>query len=195
MEQDSSKERILDALIAVLVGGGLENVSIRNVATEAGVSAGAVQHHFASKNALINAAMLAVNERFQTRLRASLEAEPSAQQRLRIFCQRIACVDDEDLDNAIVWTAFAAHATAHSDVQAIHSNDWARTEDFTHQLLASAFPEADVCANDAAIVLAITDGIAVARAAENGARMNSQRATALIEQTLTMFRARARATE
>lgn len=183
-ERGGSKDVILDAVIAVLSTRGSDALSIRNVAAEAGVSVGSVQHHFPTKDALIVGAMTAVNERFRARTRTLLEAEESPEARLRVFCVEISCVTDAGLADAVVWTSFAARASTDSDIRAIHATDWARTEDVLLRLLVAAFPHSSVTADDAALVLAVTDGIAVARAAEQSERMTTERALRLIDATL-----------
>ncbi|WP_181136556.1 TetR/AcrR family transcriptional regulator, partial [Rathayibacter sp. AY1G9] len=127
-DRRESRSDILSAVVAVLSTRGAEHLSIRTVAAEAGVSVGAVQHHFPTKQALLAGAMARVEERFRERMRSRLEAEPSAEVRLRIFCDEIACVADEDVPDAIVWTAFASRAGTDPEIRAIHTAGWSRTD-------------------------------------------------------------------
>lgn len=187
-----SRDAILDAVISVLSARGSDAVTIRNVAAEAGVSVGAVQHNFPTKDALIIGAMTAVNERFRERLRFLLENEESAEQRVRLFCEEVSCLTDTGLTDAVVWTAFAARATTDPGIRSIHASDWGDTEGFLKQLLDDAYPDAGVTADDAALVLAVTDGIAVARAAEQTDRVTAERALRLIDASLAPIAARQR---
>jgi len=188
----NSREVILDAVIAVLSTRGSDALSIRTVATEAGVSVGAVQHSFPTKDALIVGAMTAVNDRFRARLRTLLEAEESPEARLRVFCAEVSCITEAGTAAAAVWTSFAARASTDDEIRAVHATDWARTEDVLRRLLEAAYPDSDVTADDAALVLAVTDGIAVARAAEQSDRMTTERATRLLDAALAPIAARAR---
>lgn len=187
-----SREIILDAVVTVLATRGSDALSIRNVAAQAGVSVGSVQHNFPTRDALIVGAMTAVNDRFRARVRALLEQEQTPEARLRVFCSEISCVTDEGTEEAIVWTAFAARATTDANIRALHATDWARTEDVLLRLLTEAFPESSVTADDAALVLAVTDGIAVARAAERSDRMTTERALRLIDAVLADIAVRSR---
>ena len=65
-------DRLLDCVLDLLVADGYEGISIRRVATVAGVSIGAVQHHFPTKDALLAAAMDRVSRQFQERLERRL---------------------------------------------------------------------------------------------------------------------------
>ena len=182
-EQDTNRDRILDALLRIMASRGADALTIRTVASEAGVSVGAVQHHFPTKDRLVVAAMTEVNERFRRRVAARLEAVNSEEERLRIFCREIACVEGDDLTDGIVWVAFAARASTETEVRAIHAADWARTEEVLLRLLVAAFPEDGLAADDAALLLAVLDGIAVARAAEQSDRMTSERADRRLDAT------------
>jgi len=68
------REQIVDALLRVVVRDGLSGVSLRQVATVAGVTAGMVQHYFASKDEMMSFAMQAAGERYATRIRDAVEA-------------------------------------------------------------------------------------------------------------------------
>ena len=188
--QDSTRARIVDALLVLVASRGVDHLTVRNIAAEAGMSVGAVQHHFGTKDSLVIAAMQAVDEKFRRRLRERLTNVPTADERLRIFCREIACIEGPDLTDAVVWTAFAARACTDAPIRALHAASWAGTEQFTLTLLADAYPDVEVTADDAALLLAVTDGIAVARGAEQSSRMSPRRAMRLIEHVLRSIAAR-----
>jgi AcrR family transcriptional regulator len=190
-DQYTSKDRILDALLQLMSTKGAEGLTIRKVAAAAGVSVGAVQHHFATKEALLVAGMTVVNDRFRDRVMPLLHEAATAEDRLRIFCREIASIESGGLTDAIVWTVFAARASTDPHIRSIHARDWAMTESVMLRLLADAYPASDVTADDAALLLAVTDGIAVAQAAEQSQRMSPARAKKLIDQVLQGFAARA----
>ena len=56
-------ERILDATIAVLARDGVAGVSMRAVASEAGVAVGLANYHFDNKTAMISAALRRIGAR------------------------------------------------------------------------------------------------------------------------------------
>ena len=65
-----SSEQLTDALMRLVVDGGLEAVSVRTVAKEAGVSVGAVQYHFKTKDDLLYAAYERVIDQVALRAQA-----------------------------------------------------------------------------------------------------------------------------
>lgn len=188
----ASRERILDAVVSMLSSRGDESVSIRNVAAEAGVSTGSVQHHFPTKEDLIVGAMTAVNEQFRDRVMRLMESEESPEARLRVFCTQISCITEAGLHEAIIWTAFASRSSTDPEIRALHVQNWQRTEQVLHGLLLAAFPASEVTADDAALVLAVADGIAVARAAEQADRMTTERSERLIRAAIAPIAARVR---
>ncbi|MFF2393313.1 TetR/AcrR family transcriptional regulator [Nocardia sp. NPDC058114] len=75
-----AREAILDATVATLEEYGYAGTSARAVARRAGVSQGALQHHFPTKTALVEAALIQLAmrlfEQAQQRSRALPDAEP-----------------------------------------------------------------------------------------------------------------------
>ena len=108
-----SPDDLTDALIRVVAGHGLDAVSIRSVAREAGVSIGAVQYHFATKDDLLIAAYERAID--QVAMRAAQlpapEAGPDAY--IRALARELLPLDDRreaELRVAIAFTARSAHS-------------------------------------------------------------------------------------
>lgn len=178
---------VLDAVVRVLVRDGLDGLSVRRVAAEAGVSIGAVQYHFATKDALLVAAADHVTTQFQARAdeltrRVLIEEGPAAA--FLAFCQLLANTapapgeDFEDTDASIVWLWFAAKATQRGVVADAFATGWSQTENYLHGLIADLFPHLDAT-EEAGCLLAVLDGLAIARASEPD-RMPQSRATAIV---------------
>lgn len=179
-----ASDAILDAVVKLVGTRGPEETSVRNVAREAGVSVGAVQHHYRSKDDLLFAAMEEMNRRFHNEMQQALSQISDPKQQLRYFLYSIAAINDAAREGAVIWTVFAARAAVNQRLREQHSNSWQLVETATLELLQKAYPGRDFDADDAALLLAVTDGIAVARAAENPQRMTAHRAGQLIDKTL-----------
>ncbi|WP_020384714.1 TetR/AcrR family transcriptional regulator, partial [Corynebacterium doosanense] len=128
---------VMDAVVRVLVRDGLDGLSVRRVAAEAGISIGAVQHHFATKDALLVAAAEHVTTQFKSRAdeltrRALAEEGPTAA--FLVFCQLLANAvqgsDEETEDTAasIIWLWYAAKATQRGVVADAFTTGWSQTE-------------------------------------------------------------------
>jgi AcrR family transcriptional regulator len=105
-----SADDLTDALLRVVVDRGLDAVSIRTVAREAGVSIGAVQHHFPAKDDLLLAASARAIDQVVARA-ADLPTEPAAY--VRALLRELLPLDaqrEAELRVALVFTARSVHS-------------------------------------------------------------------------------------
>ncbi|WP_186316025.1 TetR/AcrR family transcriptional regulator [Catellatospora sichuanensis] len=84
VDHDQRRRHIVESLLRITGTQGLDAVSLREVAHEAGVSMGAVQHYFASKDEMLLFALqhwlsLSVHDRFAERVRDRLDREPAGE--------------------------------------------------------------------------------------------------------------------
>lgn len=183
----SGAQLILEAVVRALVHDGLDGLSVRRVAAEAGVSVGAVQHHFPTKDSLLVAAADHVTTQFQSRAgevtrRALAEQGPTAA--FLAFCQLLANAapasdqEAEDTAASIVWLWYAAKATQRGVVGDAFTTGWSQTENYLRGVIAALFPHLDG-GEEAGHLLAVLDGLAIARAAEPE-RMPHARAAAIV---------------
>jgi AcrR family transcriptional regulator len=75
-ETRGAEAAILDATRELLVAGGLEALSMRAVAERVGVSATAIYHHFANKQALVDRVVHDAFERFGTEMAQAAARHP-----------------------------------------------------------------------------------------------------------------------
>ncbi|MDA2805539.1 TetR/AcrR family transcriptional regulator [Nocardiopsis suaedae] len=116
VDHHARRTRIADALIRVAARQGLEAVSLRQVAAEAGVSTGMVQHYFRDKNAMMAFALRAVAERVQDRLEQARPDTLPPKESVRGFLMQLLPLDGERAVEGKAALAFQAHAAVHSDV-------------------------------------------------------------------------------
>ncbi|MGL5930530.1 MAG: TetR/AcrR family transcriptional regulator [Dermatophilaceae bacterium] len=173
--------RIVDAVIDLVGEGGMEGVSVRTVAARAGVSVGAVQHHFPTKAAML----LAANERIGAvvveRIQGLLARSRTPATALRSLARTLAALKPDERAATAVWVAFVSHALTDEVAAERHRRDWQQVEDVFAQLLAEHHDATPArTADTAARLLALVDGIAIAVALELG-RMTTRRARALVD--------------
>jgi len=182
----STRESIERAAVALVADDGLDGVSVRKVATRAGVSAGLVQHHYPTKQALLMAAMGSVDAVVAQRL-ATLPGQLSAGQRLRALAREILPLDAERAVEGRVWLAFVARAAVDPATAAAHTASWQQLEDAIAALLAGhrghPSPEQDD-RDRAALLLAGLDGLAVTAVSEP-ARLPPARTARLADRLLS----------
>ncbi|MEX5302927.1 TetR/AcrR family transcriptional regulator [Kocuria sabuli] len=174
---EDTRERILEAVVRVLVEQGVDRVRVRAVAQEAGVSVGAVQHSYPTRSRLVHAAMDHVSARITAGLLEQIDLTKPAQENLLAACRMLAGVEDAARPAAVVWLAFTSLACTDPVIAAAHRSAWQTLEDALARLLAQVNPA--TTADDAAELLALLDGLAIARATEPG-RMTAARAAAIV---------------
>lgn len=102
-------ERIVDGAITVIARDGLDALSIRRVAAEAGVAIGTVQYHYPTRAELVLAALQRTAHRQQVRAMES-PRYPTITSTLIARLARLLPHDDASREEAIVWVALAAAA-------------------------------------------------------------------------------------
>ncbi|MEK8106988.1 TetR family transcriptional regulator C-terminal domain-containing protein [Micromonospora sp. M12] len=112
VDHQERRTLIADALMRVAADQGLEAVSLRHVAAEAGVSAGMVQHYFRTKDEMMAFALGVVRERSQIRVTEALTrlgADPAPRLLLRTMIGALLPLDEEARDDGRVALAFLAY--------------------------------------------------------------------------------------
>lgn len=178
-------QRLLDAVAAVLVEQGFEGISVRKVAARAGVSIGAVQHHFPTKDAMLTAAMALASAQFEERLRARVAPDATAGQALRAVADELLGLGSERRPADVLWLARLARATVDEPTRRTHAREWQEVEDLLTGLLRAARRTADPDGerDAAAELLALIDGLAMAALVEPD-RMPAERAERILGETL-----------
>ncbi|WP_309110533.1 TetR family transcriptional regulator [Saccharothrix sp.] len=111
-QREQHKAAIAEAVWRLVARSGLEAVSLREVAGEAGVSVGRVQHYFGTKDALLLYGLRLAQQRMEGRIRRRIAGlvAPGAEDVLRATLAELLG-DDPDTRQAVrVWTAFLGRA-------------------------------------------------------------------------------------
>lgn len=139
VDHHQRRERIADAVCRLAGRNGLEQVSLRHVAAEAGVSMGQVQHYFTSKDQMLRFAFETLSARFTDRIThaAHLGRRPtSRREQLRAVLIAMACLDPAGRVEAPLWVAFLAHAATNPGLARLVRHD--DLTEFGADLLRSA---------------------------------------------------------
>lgn len=146
---------IADALMRVAAERGLEAVSLRHVAAEAGVSTGMVQHHFRDKDEMMSFALEIVKERGQARVEAAVAAlgdDPPPRLLLRTMITALLPLDEEARAVGRVALAFLAYTAVRPEAaRPLHENTGQLIEVFAKLLPGSE--------SEAAALIALMEGL------------------------------------
>lgn len=156
VDRHERRTLIADALMRVAARQGLEAVSLRHVATEAGVSPGLVQHYFRTKDEMMAFAMGVVRDRSQARITdavARLGDDPSPRQLLRTMLTALLPLTEESRADGRVALAFLAYTAVRPEANAGTREETGQLVDFVAGLLPASRRDA------AAGVLALMEGL------------------------------------
>ena len=154
----TSPEHLAAALFDVAAESGLEGASVREVAKRAGVSIGAVQHHFSTKDEMFAFALRTLVDTLLTRL-AEIDRGGDPTEDLFAAMSQLLPLDESRSREAHVRAAFAVRAATSPSLAEIR-----RTTLFTIRtglsavLIGIGTPEAET---RAALLLATVDGLAL----------------------------------
>lgn len=111
VDHEARRRLIADAVCRLAGTQGLDAVSLRHVAVEAGVSMGMVQHYFTTKDDMLLFAFHTVSEHVEQRIRGAVEGVGSdARALLRALLVEMLPVSEASRAEAPVWAAFLARA-------------------------------------------------------------------------------------
>ncbi len=113
VDHEERRRALAEAFFTVIGTRGFEAVSLREVADMAGVSMGAVQHYFSTKNDMLLFALGSMRARVMQRVQSAIAelAEPTRRDVIRAGIRAMLPVDEPGRQEAIVNIAFFSAAT------------------------------------------------------------------------------------
>lgn len=151
--------QIADAVLRLVARDGIEAVSMRKVAAEAGHSLGAVQRTFADKDTLLRAALVRSIEQADERIAARLgDRDLQPAELLRAAALEVLPLEAEALAAERVWLAFFAHAAVTPDFSGPVAERYAQSRAAIAAVLPGAAGDAETTA---AMFVGLVDGLAV----------------------------------
>lgn len=151
-------------MLRIGVTQGLDRATVRQVAAEVGVSIGAVQHYFRTKDEMLVFAFRRVVERTLARV-AGVDKSREMRQVLQAVLEQLLPLDEERTAESIALVAFAARAAVAPELADVQANTLATVRRELEDLLEAARREADLppedASGDALRLLAFIDGLAL----------------------------------
>lgn len=166
---DSQRNKILAAVTRLTVRQNSSTVNLRAVAEEAGVSVGMIQHHFQTRDNLMDEASKRYLLDVVAELRRIASEDLDSWDKLMRFCQRVGSPDDYK-SRVIIWIDLLSQATrrtsAHASVLAVNEA-WT---DLLTDLIDEGTGKGDFAPREdsrtvAQQLVALVDGLDVAAAA------------------------------
>lgn len=169
-DTSATRDEVARALCRVVADRGVEGVSVREVAAEAGVAPGTVQYHFPTRTAMLAGAFEAVVARVRVRLAGvRLGDDPVAG--ICAVLRQLLPLDDGSAEEARVVLGFAAAASHEPALMTIQRDLLATMRDELAAVVARASGKRRVDAQARAaalVVLAAVDGLALHEVSSGG---------------------------
>jgi AcrR family transcriptional regulator len=168
VDHEQRRQQIADAVCRLLGRDGLEAVSLREVAAEAGVSMGRIQHYFSTRDEMLMFTFRVVAARIDERVRAALDKDtgrpPTTRDVVRSMLVAMLPLGEQGRLEAPVWVAFLGKAVVDPRFAAPLREDVPRLTDFIAGHIQAARrarqPAAGVNATrEARMLLALVDGL------------------------------------
>ncbi|MFC5720292.1 TetR/AcrR family transcriptional regulator [Streptomyces gamaensis] len=171
VDHEERRRRVAEALWRIASTRGLESASLRDVAAEAGMSLGQLQHYFTGKDELLVFALGHINELATQRVRERILAlhtgpgEPPPRDVLRETAKVMLPLDDESRSGILVQVAYFARAVVDERMLAHAQEGLPLLLDFFSGQIRRAVERGEVAAHrdprtEAMLLMALTDGLA-----------------------------------
>ncbi|ETT28831.1 TetR/AcrR family transcriptional regulator [Rhodococcus aetherivorans] len=154
----TSPTRLAAALLEVAARIGLDGASVREVASHAGVSIGAVQHHFPTKDEMLAYSFRSLAERVLTRL-STVDPDIDPARTLFAALSQLLPLDDQRTAEAHVMAAFTVRAATSPSLSTIrHTTLFTMRTAVSAVLIRMGTAEPET---RAALLLAAVNGLAL----------------------------------
>ncbi|WP_370948189.1 TetR/AcrR family transcriptional regulator [Amycolatopsis sp. cg5] len=164
VDHEQRRGQIAEALLRLTAREGLEAVSLRHVATEAGVSMGAVQHYFKTKDEMLLFALRHQDDLREQRITASLAAavSPTPRDILRACLVEIIPTDERSTSEWLVGVAYFIRALASPSMASVYTEGMPKLFEFFADQIRQAQASGEVSAEreadrEAEILWALAD--------------------------------------
>lgn len=126
IDHERRKAAYAEATWRVILTQGIDQMSVRNVAAEAGVSIGSLRHLFPRQDDLAAFAMALVAERAERRIRAMSPGGCSSDpvERAWELLAQVLPLDETRRTEAQVWLAFSAAAATRPRLAEVHARQF-----------------------------------------------------------------------
>lgn len=161
VDHEERRRLIAAAVRRIAADRGLEAVSLGEVAAEAGISKGLVQHYFPSKDAMLRHATRTLRDQVENRVRPEFAGGLTG---LRAALVALLPLDDESRTEALVANAFVVRALKDPEIAERFHVGHAQLRDAVAAMVTAAQADGDLHAKldpfqEADLLLALVVGL------------------------------------
>ncbi|MCG8591853.1 MAG: TetR family transcriptional regulator C-terminal domain-containing protein [Proteobacteria bacterium] len=154
-----------EAAFKTIVENGIENASVRAVASAAGSSTGALVHYFGSKDDLLLHALRHAGSKVATRMLAALDRHNGVEGLRQVLFEALP-LDEERAGEWRIWLAFWGRAVNDPELFQEQQTRYRRWRDLVQSVIEGcqregALPASLDAVHEAQLILAFIDGLGV----------------------------------
>jgi AcrR family transcriptional regulator len=160
VDREERRREIAAAVLRLVATRGVEAASLRAVAGEAGVSMGAVQHYFTTRDEMLRFALAHGNTLLAERgTRLLAEYQPATpHEAFRLFCRLLLPLDEDSRTAARVWAGLISRGCVDEPTRKLAAIAYANLTDFVVRQIRDALPGA-ATAQQARHLVSVIDGL------------------------------------
>ena len=181
VDYDERRLELADATARLIARGGLGAATMRDVATEAGLTTGSVTHYFADKRELLLFTFNASLQRRRARRDTPSLATPAEALRTSLLCA--LPLNDDRRRHWMVTVAFCALAAGDEELAAVQRTAYREFREWVMAQLVECGFAVDLAQSEAEWLIALVDGVAV-QALFDQESWPAARQSAVLEQAL-----------
>ncbi|MCT9930370.1 TetR/AcrR family transcriptional regulator [Planotetraspora sp. A-T 1434] len=186
VDHDERRRQLTEALLRIASTRGLQAVSMREIAAEAGVSLRVVQYYFTDKQALLDSGLAELAARLDRRVRQRAAADTGRLSTRGVFEAVLGAIlpsDEQSRLDSLAWTAYYTAALTDPALAAAALTRPDALEDFLTTRLTTAQQAGDLASDrdprtEVATLLALANGLT---ASVLGRQRSHAAATAIID--------------
>ncbi|MER0443725.1 TetR/AcrR family transcriptional regulator [Streptomyces sp. Edi4] len=168
VDHEARRQEISAALWRIASTRGLDGASLRDVAAEAGISLGRLQHYFRTRDEMLVFALRHINRLATQRVHERIEAlggEPTPREVLRACLSGMLPLDDRSRTGLLVGAAYYARAVHDEGVRAEAKSGIPHLRAFFAGQLQLAAERGELAPerateDEAMLLISVTDGLA-----------------------------------
>ena len=163
---EARRRELAEALWRVIQREGLERASVRNVASEAGLSMGALRHYFGAQDELLAFAMRLAIERARGRMETLDLSSGDPREAVEMVLREVLPLDAGRRFEAEVWLALTGKALVDPSLRALRNEAYDLLQKLCRRLVR-ALAESGKAASEfdieleAELLYAVVDGLAL----------------------------------
>jgi len=178
VDHDVRRRELIEASWQVIATDGLEGVTMRKIASQAGCTTGRLTHYFADREALILASLRASYDVTGDRARSNIAEDTDDKAKLLHIVEEMLPADEERLREWKVWIAFWSAATVDKTLAVENDTRHDAWADELADLIQGAAPAANA-RQEADLLIGLINGVGL-HAAVNPTKENLSRARWLL---------------